>query len=141
MPGSNIDVVLRPKPDQARTTNMAEYLNTWLRTRIHDTRTLLMEITPRTPSQETAHGKYIRRLNVLELDGNTDPLDTETVYRDDTDAIEFEDLKNLEASTEAVSRDDTDAIEFRDFKHFKALILNIEHATSAIYMESMRTQK
>ena len=78
----------------------------WLRARIHDTRTLLMEITPRTPSQETGHRKYIRRLNALELDGNTDPIDTKTVYRNDIDAIEFKD--------------------------FKASILNIEHETSAV---------
>ena len=104
MPGSNIDVLLRTKPDQTRITNMAEYLNTWLRTKIHDTRTLLMEITPKTPSQEIAHGRYIRRLNVLELYGNTDPLDTKTIYKDDTNAIEFKD--------------------------FKASIFNIEHETS-----------
>ena len=120
---------------------MAEYLITWLRTGIHDTRTLLMEITPRTPSQEIAHGIYIRRLNELELDGNTDPLDTETVYRDDTDATEFEDFIGFEAFTEAIFRDDTNAIEFKDFKDFKALILNIEHMTSAVYMESTHTQE
>ena len=94
---------------------MAEYLNTWLRTKIHDTRTLLMEITPKTPSQEIAHGRYIRRLNVLELYGNTDPLDTKTIYKDDTNAIEFKD--------------------------FKASIFNIEHETSAVYMQSTRTQE
>ena len=53
----------------------------WLHTRIQDTRALLMEITttPRTLSQEITHGDHIRRLNVLELDRNTDPLDTRAV--------------------------------------------------------------
>ena len=74
-----------------------------------------MEITtPKTPSQEIAHGEYIRRLNVLELDGNTDPLDTKAVYGNDTDAIELKD--------------------------FKTSILNIEHKTSAIY-NNMCTQE
>ena len=94
---------------------MAEYLNTWLRTKIHDARTLLMEITPTTPLQEIAHGRYIRRLNVLDLYGNTDPLDTKASYEDDTNAMEFKDLK--------------------------ASIFNIEHETSAVYMQSTRTQE
>ena len=53
----------------------------WLRTRIHDTRILQTEITttPRTLSQEIAHGEYIKRLNVLQLDRSTDPLDTRAV--------------------------------------------------------------
>ena len=54
-------------------------------------------------------------LNVLDLYGNTDPLDTETNYKDDTNAIEFKDLK--------------------------ASIFNIEHETSAVYMQSTRTQE
>ena len=58
---------------------MAEYLNTWLRTRIHDTRTLLMEITPRTPSQENALGKYIRNLMETQTP-QTPKLSTETKY-------------------------------------------------------------
>ena len=94
---------------------MAEYLKSWLQTRIHATRTLLLDITPRTPSQEIAHGRCIGRLGVLELGGGTDPLDTGAVCRDDIDAMEFKD--------------------------FKALILNIEHETSAVYMQSTRTQE
>ena len=94
---------------------MAEYLNTWLRTKIHDARTILMEITPRTPLQEIAHRRYIRRLNVLDLYGNTDPLDTKASYENDTNAMEFKDLK--------------------------ASIFNIEHETSAVYMQSTRTQE
>ena len=66
----------------------------WLLARIHYIRTLLMEITtPKTPTQEIAHREYIRRLNVLALDANTDPLDTKTVYRKDLDAIGFKDFK------------------------------------------------
>ena len=94
---------------------MAEYLNTWLRTKIHDERTLLMEITPKTPLQEIAHRRYIRRLNVLDLYGNTDPLDTEVSHENNTDAMELKDLK--------------------------ASIFNIEHETSAVYMQSTRTQE
>ena len=54
----------------------------WLQTRIQDTKALLMEITttPRTLSQEITHGDHIRRLNVLELDRNTDPLDTRAAH-------------------------------------------------------------
>ena len=55
------------------------------------------------------------RLAVLEPGGGTDPLDTGAVCRDDIDAMEFKD--------------------------FKALILNIEHETSAVYMQSTRTQE
>ena len=74
-----------------------------------------MEITPKTPLQEIAHGRYIRRLNVLDLYGNTDPLDTEVSHENDTDAMELKDLK--------------------------ASIFNIEHETSAVYMQSTRTQE
>ena len=54
-----------------------------------------MEITttPRTLYQEITHGEYIKRLNVLELDRNTDPLDTRAVHRNDIDAVEFKNLK------------------------------------------------
>ena len=87
----------------------------WLRARIHDTRTLLMEITtPKTPSQEIAHGEYIRRLDVLTLDANTDLLDTKAIYGNDIDGMEFED--------------------------FKASIHNIERETSAVY-NGLRTQE
>ena len=76
----------------------------WLRARIHDTRTLLMEITtPKTPFQEMAHREYIRRLNLLALNANTDPLDTKAAYGNDINAIEFEDFKasvhNIERET------------------------------------------
>ena len=94
---------------------MAENLETWLRTRIHTTWTHLLDMTPRTPSQEHAHGMCMGRLAVLELGGGTDPLDTGAVCRDDIDAMEFKD--------------------------FKAFILNIEHETSAVYMQSTRTQE
>ena len=69
----------------------------WLQTRIHDTRALLMEITttPRTLSQEITHGEYIKRLNVLELDRNTDPLDTRAVHGNDIDAVEFKNLRTF----------------------------------------------
>ena len=81
----------------------------WLQTRIQDTRALLMEITttPRTLSQEITHGDHIRRLNVLELDRHTDPLNTWAAHGNDIDATEF--------------------------KNLKTLILNIEHETSAAY--------
>ena len=76
----------------------------WLLARIHYIRTLLMEITtPKTPSQEIAHAEYIRRLNVLALDENTDPLETKSAYGSDVNAMEFKDLKaaiqNIERET------------------------------------------
>ena len=81
-------------------------LESWLRARIHDTRTLLMEITtPKTPSQEMAHRKYIRRLNMLAVDAKTDPLDTKAAYGNDIEDIEFEDFEasihNIEPETPA----------------------------------------
>ena len=87
----------------------------WLRTRIYITRALLLDITPRTPSQEIAHGRCIGRLGVLELGGGTDPLDTGAVCRDDIDAMKFND--------------------------FKAFVLNIEHGTSTAYKQATRTQE
>ena len=82
----------------------------WLLDRIHYIRTLLMEITtPKTPSHEIAQGEYIRRLNVLALDVNTDPLETESAYGSDVNAMEFKDLKasihNIERETSLVYTD------------------------------------
>ena len=83
---------------------MAEYLKTWLRTRIHATRTLLLDITPRTPSQEIAHGRCIGRLDALKLSGETDPLDTGAVRRDDIDAMGFKASKEATRKQEARER-------------------------------------
>ena len=52
---------------------------------------------------------------MLDLYGNTDPLDTEVSHENDTDAMELKDLK--------------------------ASIFNIEHETSTVYMQSTRTQE
>ena len=83
-------------------------LESWLHARIHDTRTLLREITtPKTPSQEMAHRNYTRRLNMLEVDAKTDPLDTKAAYGND--------------------------IETMKIKDFKASVHNIEHETSIAY--------
>ena len=83
-------------------------LESWLHARIHDTRILLMEITtPKTPSQEMAHRNYTRRLNMLEVDTKTDPLDTKAAYGNDIETIKIND--------------------------FKASVHNIEHETSIAY--------
>ena len=67
----------------------------WLLDRVHYIRTLLMEITtPRTwsPSQETAHAEYFRRLDLLELEENTEHPETKPVYK--SNATEFKHLNS-----------------------------------------------
>ena len=66
-----------------------------LHARIHGTRTLLMEIkAPMTLPKETTHGEYTRRLDVLEFEMDTGPLDIRNIYESDTDTMEFENFKN-----------------------------------------------
>ena len=45
-------------------------------------------------SQENAHAEYFRRLDLLELEGNTEHLETKPVYKGDVNAMEFKHLKD-----------------------------------------------
>ena len=66
-----------------------------LHARIHGTRALLMDIAVRmTLPQESAHREYTRRLDVLEFEMDTGPLDIRNIYESDTDTMKFEDFKN-----------------------------------------------
>ena len=86
-------------------------LKSRLRDRIHTTRALLTEITTpvKSPSQEIANEEYIRRLNEMTLDANTDLLDIEADYGNDIDATELEAFKlslyNIERETSTIYND------------------------------------
>ena len=79
--------------------------------RVRATRALLAGIkTPvKSPSQEVTNKEYIRRLNEMTLDANTDLLDIEADHGNDIDATELEAFKlslhNIEREMSTIYND------------------------------------
>ena len=99
----------RPTPD----ANMSKLpgLKSRLCSRIHTTKFLLTEMTTpvQSPPQEIIYEGYIKRINELTLEANTDLLDIKADYENDIEATELE--------------------------NFKASLYNIERKTSAAYTD------
>ena len=57
-------------------------------------------------AQELEHAEYIKRINDLTLEANTNLLDIEAEYKDNIDATEFDDFRvsitNIERRTSAI---------------------------------------
>ena len=84
-------------------------LKSWLRSRIHNIRKLLMEKTQvRNPAQEITHRGHTRGFNALTLD-TTGPPDTKAIYGKNINTTDLEDFEthihNIELKTNTAYND------------------------------------
>ena len=82
-------------------------LKSRLRSRIHAMEDLLAEMTTpvQNPAQELLYTEYIRRINNMTLEANTNSLDIEAKYKNDIDTTKLDNLRasitNIELKTSA----------------------------------------
>ena len=97
-PNKNLD------PDLDANMSKLPGLRSRLRSRIYTTKYLLTEMTTpiQSPPQELVHEGYIKRINELTLEANTDLLDIEANNKND---IEAKELENFKASLYNIERE------------------------------------